>query len=77
MELYAEVAYNLNKKGILPFAAREYNTPLIQRVVYGRVKDKDVMNELKIVMTERNLNDLAEQWKIKADEKYRTMLTSS
>ena len=52
MTLYAQVAENLNKKGVLPFSAREWNTPQIQAVVYGKTQSKDVMAEIKSVLTE-------------------------
>jgi len=52
MELYKEVAERLNRKGIKPFSAREFSMPLVQQVVYGKVKNDDVMDEIKELMLE-------------------------
>lgn len=52
MSLYAQVAENLNNKGILPFSARSWNTPLVQSVAYGKVKYPEVMEEIIKVKTE-------------------------
>jgi len=52
MELYKEVAERLNRKGVKPFSAREFSMPLIQQVVYGKVKNDDVMTEIKELMLE-------------------------
>lgn len=51
MSLYAQVAENLNTKGILPFSAREWNVPLVQSVAYGKVDYPEVMEEIKNVLT--------------------------
>jgi hypothetical protein len=53
LELYQEVANRLNSKGVKPFSAREFNMPLVQQVVYGKVRNDDVMAEIKEVMLER------------------------
>lgn len=53
MELYKEVADRLNQKGIKPFSAREFSMPLVQQVVYGKVKNEDVMEEIKELMLEK------------------------
>lgn len=53
MELYKEVAERLNSKGIKPFSAREFSMPLVQQVVYGKVKNEDVMEEIKEIMLEK------------------------
>lgn len=53
MELYKEVADRLNRKGIKPFSAREFSLPLVQQVVYGKVKNEDVMEEIKELMLEK------------------------
>lgn len=53
LDLYKEVADRLNRKGIKPFSAREFNMPLVQQVVYGKIKNKDVTNEIKEVMLEK------------------------
>lgn len=53
MELYKEVADRLNRKGIKPFSAREFSMPLVQQVVYGKVKNEDVMEEIKELMLEK------------------------
>jgi hypothetical protein len=54
MTIYKAVADSLNKKGILPFSAREWNNENVQQVVYwntrndsGYVKYPEVMNEFK------------------------------
>ena len=52
MELYKEVADRLNRKGIKPFSAREFSMPLVQQVVYGKVRNDDVMFEIKEYMLE-------------------------
>ena len=53
MDMYKEVADRLNRKGVKPFSAREFNMPLIQQVVYGKVKNDDVMAEIKELMLEK------------------------
>jgi hypothetical protein len=53
LDLYQEVAERLNRKGIKPFSAREFNMPLVQQVVYGKVKNEDVMQEIKELMLEK------------------------
>jgi hypothetical protein len=53
LDLYKEVADRLNRKGIKPFSAREFNMPLVQQVVYGKIKNEDVTNEIKEVMLEK------------------------
>lgn len=53
MELYKEVADRLNRKGIKPFSAREFSMPLVQQVVYGKVKNEDVMEEIKLAMLDK------------------------
>ena len=52
--IHQAVADSLNKKGILPFSAREWNVLNVQQVVYwntrnngGYVKYPEVMNEFK------------------------------
>jgi hypothetical protein len=53
MDMYKEVAERLNRKGVKPFSAREFSMPLIQQVVYGKVKNDDVMDEIKELMLEK------------------------
>ncbi len=53
MDMYKEVAERLNRKGVKPFSAREFSMPLIQQVVYGKVKNEDVMLEIKELMLEK------------------------
>ena len=53
MDMYKEVAERLNRKGVKPFSAREFSMPLIQQVVYGKVKNEDVMDEIKELMLEK------------------------
>jgi hypothetical protein len=50
MSVYAQVAENLNNKGILPFSARSWNTPLVQSVAYGKINYPEVMEEIKNVL---------------------------
>lgn len=50
MSVYAQVAENLNNKGILPFSARSWNVPLVQSVVYGKVKYPEVMEEIRLIL---------------------------
>lgn len=49
MSVYAQVAENLNRKGILPFSAREWNVPLVQSVAYGKINYPVVMEEINNV----------------------------
>jgi predicted aldo/keto reductase-like oxidoreductase len=63
LNLYQEVADNLNKKGVMPFSARQWSMPLVQSVVYGKVNNQQVMDEIKLVMESKKdsadiLNDL-------------------
>jgi hypothetical protein len=53
LDLYQEVAERLNRKGIKPFSAREFNMPLVQQVVYGKIKNEDVMEEIKLTMLDK------------------------
>jgi len=53
LDLYKEVADRLNSKGVKPFSAREFNMPLVQQVVYGKVRNEDVMAEIKELMLEK------------------------
>lgn len=53
LDLYKEVADRLNRKGIKPFSAREFSMPLVQQVVYGKVRNEDVMAEIKELMLEK------------------------
>jgi hypothetical protein len=56
LNLYQEVADNLNKKGVMPFSARQWSMPLVQSVVYGKIKNNEVMDEVKKVMESKQLN---------------------
>lgn len=56
LNLYQEVADNLNKKGVMPFSARQWSMPLVQSVVYGKVKNEDVMDEVKLVMESKQID---------------------
>jgi hypothetical protein len=47
------VAERLNRKGIKPFSAREFSMPLVQQVVYGKIKNEDVMEEIKLAMLDK------------------------
>ena len=52
MSFYAQVANRLNEKGVLPFSAREWNVPLVQRVIYGKSKDQDAIKAIHEVAKE-------------------------
>jgi len=52
MSFYAQVAQRLNERGILPFSAREWNVPLVQRVIYGKSKDLDAIKAIQEVAKE-------------------------
>lgn len=56
LNLYQEVADNLNKKGVMPFSARQWSMPLVQSVVYGKINNEEVMEEVKRVMEFKQLN---------------------
>jgi hypothetical protein len=56
LNLYQEVADNLNKKGVMPFSARQWSMPLVQSVVYGKVKNQQVMDEVKLVMESKQID---------------------
>ena len=55
--IHQAVADSLNKKGVLPFSAREWNVLNVQQVVYwntrnresGYVKYPEVMREVQII----------------------------
>jgi len=57
MNIHQAVADSLNKKGILPFSAREWNVLNVQQVVYwntrnkgeGYVKYPEVMEEVALI----------------------------
>jgi|688.fasta_scaffold2529061_2 hypothetical protein len=57
LNLYQEVADNLNKKGVMPFSARQWSMPLVQSVVYGKINNEEVMEEVKRVMEFKQLNN--------------------
>lgn len=57
LNLYQEVAENLNKKGVMPFSARQWSMPLVQSVVYGKINNQEVMDEVKLVMESKQLNN--------------------
>lgn len=56
LNLYQEVADNLNRKGVMPFSARQWSMPLVQSVVYGKVKNEEVMDEVKLVMQSKQID---------------------
>ena len=56
LNLYQEVADNLNARGVMPFSARQWSMPLVQSVVYGKVKNQEVMDEVKRVMESKQVN---------------------
>jgi hypothetical protein len=57
LNLYQEVADNLNARGVMPFSARQWSMPLVQSVVYGKIKNEEVMHEVKKVMESKQLNN--------------------
>jgi hypothetical protein len=56
MEVYKEAAERLNAKGIKPFSAREFSMPLVQQVMYGKIINEDVTEEVKQIMLEKLYN---------------------
>ena len=54
MEAYQQIADRLNKKGILPFSARQWSSALIQQAVYGKVNYPEVTEEFEKIMSENN-----------------------
>jgi hypothetical protein len=52
MATYQQVADRLNKKGLLPFSAREWSSALVQQTVYGKINYPEVMEEYKLIMQE-------------------------
>jgi hypothetical protein len=56
MEVYKEAAERLNAKGVKPFSAREFSMPLVQQVMYGKIVNEDVKEEVKQIMLERIQN---------------------
>jgi hypothetical protein len=52
MFAYQQVADRLNKKGILPFSARQWSSGLVQQAVYGKVNYPEVTLELRELMNE-------------------------
>ena len=56
MEVYKEAAERLNAKGVKPFSAREFSMPLVQQVMYGKIVNEDVTEEVKQIMVEKLYN---------------------
>jgi hypothetical protein len=56
MEVYKEAAERLNAKGVKPFSAREFSMPLVQQVMYGKIVNEDVTEEVKQIMLEKLYN---------------------
>ena len=52
MIAYQEVADRLNKKGILPFTARQWSVGLVQQTVYGKINYPEVLEEYKLIVEE-------------------------
>ena len=52
LDLYKEAATRLNNKGIKPFSAREWNVPNVQSVVYGKIKNQRVLDEIEQIKQE-------------------------
>jgi hypothetical protein len=52
MSVYQLCADRLNAKGIKPFSAREWTLPIVQQTVYGKVKYPEVLEEIKLIMSE-------------------------
>jgi hypothetical protein len=55
ISLYQEVADSLNKKGIKPFSAREWKATNIQSIVYGKIKNDQVMAEVHRIFRKNNV----------------------
>jgi hypothetical protein len=55
MNLYQQVADNLNKKGILPFSAREWTSGNVQRILRHKLNEPAVFEEFANV-TKQALN---------------------
>jgi hypothetical protein len=55
LDIYKQAADRLNKKGIKPFSAREWNVPNIQSVVYGKIKNQKVLDEIQLIKEEYEL----------------------
>lgn len=49
LELYAEVAKSLNKKGKLPYRAREYTSAIVQSHAFKRINDPQIQEELEFI----------------------------
>ena len=64
--IYQAVADSLNKKGILPFSAREWNNENVQQVVYWNTR-----NEGDYVKYPEVMNEYEEIFKAMHDEKSR------
>jgi hypothetical protein len=56
MEVYKEAADRLNARGVKPFSARQFSLPLVQQVMYGKVKNEDVVQEVRKVKLEWESN---------------------
>jgi hypothetical protein len=56
MEVYKEAADRLNARGVKPFSARQFSLPLVQQVMYGKVKNEDVVEEVRKVKLEWESN---------------------
>jgi len=51
-KVYAEVAKNLNERGILPFSAREWTVGNVKRIAYNeKLNEPAVRAELKKVIS--------------------------
>ncbi len=55
ISLYQQVADSLNKKGIKPFSAREWKATNIQSIVYGKIKNDQVMDEVHRIFRKNNV----------------------
>lgn len=51
-KVYAEVAKNLNERGVLPFSAREWTVGNVKRIAYNeKLNEPEVREELKKVIS--------------------------
>lgn len=51
-KVYAEVAKNLNERGVLPFSAREWTVGNVKRIAYNeKLNEPEVRAELKKVIS--------------------------
>ena len=60
MEMYRIVAENLNRKGIMPFSAREWQAHNVQSFVSRGLKDPVILAEINQVSKQKNKSNNGE-----------------